>query len=151
MAFRFPLETLLRFQKSQERQQELLLQIANHEVAQVIQNIEKTQLVIKWIRDEQQRALVSGERAVEMHFLIEFRESMMAQKALLQTELEKRETERREQMQAFQEIRRKRETTETLRERQRHLFREQQNRELQRQIDDLFLTLSSRQRKSLPG
>jgi flagellar biosynthesis chaperone FliJ len=151
MAFRFPLETLLRFQKSLERQQELLLQIANHEVANLIQRIEKTQSAMNWVRDEQQRALSSGERAVEMHFLVEFRKSLLAQQALLQTELEKREAERRKQMQLFQEIRRKRETTEALRDRQLHSFRERQSREVQRQTDDLFLLLSTRPRKSLPG
>ena len=151
MAFRFALETLLRFQKSLERQRELLLQVANHAVAQVMQGIEKTETEIDWVRIEQERALLSSERAVEMHYLVELHKSLLAHKTMLRSELEEREKERRTQLQLLQELRRKRDTIEALRERQMHAFREQQTRELQRQVDDLFLLRSTRPRKSLPG
>jgi flagellar export protein FliJ len=151
MAFHFALETVLRFQKSLERQQELLLQVANYEVAQVLQQMDRTNAAIAWTRVQEQRTLSSAGPAVEIHFLAELRKSLQAQQARLQGELEKREAERRVQLQAFEQLRRKRETIETLRERQQRAFRERHNRELQRQIDDLFLILSISRRKSLPG
>lgn len=151
MAFRFPLETLLRFQKSLERQQELLLQVANYEVAQALQQIHRTEDAIGWTRREGQGALASLGPAVEMHFLEELRRSLAAQKAKLQGELERSEAERRVRLQAFEQIRRKRETIETLRERQQRAFRERHNREQQRQVDDLFLILSTSRHKNLPG
>ena len=149
MAFRFALERLLRFQKNLERQHELLLQVANHEVAMVLQRLEQADIAMRCTRGENERALSIGARASEMHFLAEYQKTLLSRRSQLQDELARRQEQRRECLQAFQEIRRKREATETLRKRRLHAFREQQAREHQRRVDDLFLMRRARQ--NLPG
>jgi len=150
MAFRFPLEILLRFQKSLERQQELLLQVANHELAQVAHQIEQTRSAIDGTFAQQERTLLSGAPAVEVQFLGEYRNTLRDHAKSLQQELQRRQSERRRLLESFQDSRRKREMTETLRERAFHAYRERQAREQQRNIDDLFMILRARSGRGLP-
>jgi flagellar export protein FliJ len=151
MGFRFALASILRYEKSLESQQELLLQAANRDVARVRLELEAVTAVLSCTDSERQRLLSQGARASEMHFLAEYQRSLTSQERQLRRALQEREVKRHELLEIFQQIRRKRELMETLRDRQLHAFREQQGREQQRRVDDLHLMTRTISRKVCPG
>jgi flagellar export protein FliJ len=139
MAFRFPLEVLLRLQRSVERQRELLLQVANARVDQATLQIEQVESWIRAYSDRQAQGLQTGMNAAEMHFAERCHEVLKDYKQSLEAELSKLEKIRAERRSAFEEARRQREVTHSLRERQLQAYRSEVRRREQRQVDDMFV------------
>jgi flagellar export protein FliJ len=139
MAFRFPLEVLLRLQRSVERQQELLLQVANGRVEHMKLQIEQAECWGRAYSSQQAQELNTGVSAAEMHFAERCREVLENYRQLLGAELTKLEKIRAERRTAFETARRQREVTDSLRERQLQAYRTEEHRREQRQVDDLFI------------
>ena len=139
MAFRFSLRVLLRLQKSVERQQELLLQLANAQVAQVTRQIEQVERWAQAYGNLQAQELQAGLDAAELHFEERCQEVLEDYRKSLAAELLKVKRACAERRAAFEEARRQREVTDSLRERQLQAHRTEERRREQRQVDDLFL------------
>jgi len=139
MAFRFSLAGILRFRRSVEHHQELQLLAANQKVAQVRQRMVEVDrdATASWMRQAQ--LLRNGLSAAEIHFELQCRATLGQRRQELEQELLCQEKIRDERRLAYQAARKSREMVDTLRERQFQLYRQQQVREDQRQLDDLFL------------
>jgi len=139
MAFRFSLAGILRFRRSVEHHQELQLLAANQKVAQVRQRMVEVDrgATASWMRQAQ--LLRNGLSAAEIHFELQCRATLGQRRQELEQELLCQEKIRDERRLAYQAARKSREMVDTLCERQFQLYRQQQVREDQRQLDDLFL------------
>jgi flagellar export protein FliJ len=139
MAFRFPLETLLRMRKGLERQQELRLQEASFRVGLLQRQIEDVRGEIENISTRQRPALEFGIRAGELHFDILCGSVLQQHQHTLETNLIEAEAFRRSCREEFQQARQQREVMDTLRLHQLHNYHQQEARQDQRRLDDLFL------------
>jgi flagellar export protein FliJ len=139
MAFRFTLHALLRFRQSVERQQQLLLQEANHQVALVRRGIEVLDGHLGAIAAHDAGELENGVRAAELQFQLLCRAILLGHRRQLETTLAQREEVRISRSQAFHEARRQREAVETLRQLQWQAYQQGQKRKEQRYLDELFL------------
>jgi len=139
MPFRFPLQTLLRYRQSVERQQELRLLEANQQVAAVrlqIENVEQSKLALA---AEERRELAAGVSAAELHFHILLRSLLAKKRGLLDHELARCEELRRQRHAEFQRAHQDREAVTALRANQQRTYEQQESRREQRRLDDMFL------------
>jgi len=143
MAFRFPLQTLLRFRQSLEHQQETRLRAANQQVTRVRRLLEQQEHRIRDLQTLEQNYLELGITSAEIQFGVLCQTAAMQQKQMLERELLRLERERDTQQSAFQLARREREMVEGLRDHQLHEFRRAALRREQREIDDLHLLCQS--------
>ncbi len=139
MAFKFSLAALLRFRLSQERQQELLLQEAAQRVAGLRREIDAVKLAIDEIKDSDQGALASGLRAAQLHFDLSRRAVLEGHGKRLEKSLADAKKAYEERRRQFQHARQQREIVEALRRNQFQQYSEQEKRDEQRRLDDLFL------------
>jgi flagellar export protein FliJ len=139
MPFHFPLETVLRFRRSQERQQEILLQEANHRVTIVRQEVNRIEGSLATVISRLEFQLREGMTAAEIQFGHLTCSELIRLRKQLEKDLIAREQERAHSMKLFQQARRQREVVETLRRQKLQLHRQQENRQEQRRLDDQFL------------
>jgi flagellar export protein FliJ len=148
MAFRFSLQPLLRFRKSVEHQQELLLQEANHQVARARHQIESVDGCVAEMAAREARELNSGVSAAELQFEDLCRSVLLEHRRQLEKVLAQREDIRVHRSQAFHTARRQREVVDTLRQHQLQLYRHEEKRKEQRYLDELFLLRQEFRRRS---
>jgi len=139
MAFRFPLETVLRLRQNLERQQELLLYKANQEVLGLKRQIEELDAGMAANAQRRCLQLQAGVSVAELQFDLLCDETLLRFRGALQARLAKAESARDSQAEAFRHARRRREAIETLRTHQLQLYRQHAARQDQRRADDLFL------------
>lgn len=139
MAFRFPLEVLLRVRQGLERQQELWLQEANQAVAMLRQQIEDVHSEAKNIVAQRRPQFESGISAAELQFDMLCRLALTERQRTLEKQLVAAEALRHTRSQEFLEARRQREVIDTLRQHQLKEYEIQESRLDQRRLDDLFL------------
>jgi len=148
MAFRFPLQTVLRLRQNLERQQELLLHKANQEVLTVARQIADLDTGMAENARHRSLQLQAGVTGAELHF------DLLCQTMLLQArnDLERRSAEmqraRDSQAECFRRARQQREVIETLHHHQLQLHRQREARQEQRSADDLFLLRRTHPRSS---
>ena len=137
MAFRFSLEPVLRLRRSEQRQQELVLQRINEQVNRII-------LEINAIDDEMSQ--VSTARKSESAFTgaeIRFDQQRCDILAERRARTVLRLNEARERQSAaateFQRMWQRRETLETMRRREQQAYELEERRRDQRVLDELFL------------
>ena len=147
MPFRFRLESILRLRESLEHREELLLQNANHRVAQVQDEIEIC------ARELQERAIKLQTRMAQEAFASELQFALSVDRALegrqrtLRTDLKKLEHLREQQRERYQKARRERETLEAIRRQELEIHRRGEQRRSQREMDDEFLRRRDFQRR----
>jgi flagellar export protein FliJ len=139
MAFRFPLEVLLRVRQTQERKQELRLQEANLRVAMLLRQIEEVHSGMENLEVRRRPQLESGMSAAELQFDVLCRSVLIERQQVLEKQLLDAESLRQSCTQDFRQARRQREVIDTLRLHQLHYYRQQEARQDQRRLDDLFL------------
>jgi flagellar export protein FliJ len=139
MAFRFPLEVLLRVRQGLERQHELRLQKANQRVAGLRQEIEDVHTGMENIAVRRCPQLESGVSAAELQFDELCHSVLIERQHVLEGQLAEAEAFRHTCSQDFQLARRQREVMDTLRRHQLRDYRQQEARQDQRRLDDLFL------------
>jgi len=139
MAFHFSLETLLRFRRSVEQQQELKLLQAVQQVAFIAQEIENVDRSISAIWENQQRELGLAVKAAQLHFDTLRRSILQERRSELEKILAQREQVRARCQKEFQSAHRACEAVEILRKEQVLQFQKEQTRREQRQMDDTFL------------
>jgi flagellar export protein FliJ len=139
MAFRFPLEVLLRVRQGLERQQELRLQEANLRVATRLRQIEDVHNGMENIDARRRAQMESGISAAELQFDVLCRSVLTTQHQILRKQLAEAELFRDSCSEDFRQARRQREVMDTLRHHQLHDYVQQESRQDQRRLDDLFL------------
>ena len=148
MAFRFPLETLSRVRQGLERQHELRLQEANHQVAMLRQQIEDTHSEMQNISARRRPQLESGISAAELQFDVLCRSVLTERQHALEKQLVEAEALRHTRSEDFLRARRQREVIDTLRRHQLQTYQQEEARQDQRRLDDLFLLRRSYLRHS---
>ena len=139
MAFRFSLQSVLRFRQGVERQRLLLLQAANLRVAALRSQLEALDRAQAGIRSSSARDLSAGVNAAQLHFNEVCRSALSQRQKKLQEELLRGEEECMCRGQEFQQARQQREVLDILREQHLARYRGQQDRRDQRQLDDTLL------------
>ncbi len=139
MAFRFPLEVLLRVRQGLERQHELRLQKANQRVARLRQEIEDVHTGMENIAVRRRPQLESGVSVAELQFDQLCHSVLIERQRVLEGQLAEAEAFRHTCSQDFQLARRQREVMDTLRRNQLRDYRQREARQDQRRLDDLFL------------
>ncbi len=148
MAFRFPLEAVLRVRQGLERQQELRLQEANQLVALLRQQIEKVHSEAENIVAQRWPQFKSGVSAAELQFDGLCHLALSERRRNLEKQLHEAEALRQTRSQDFLQARRQREVIDTLRQHQLKEYEIQESRLDQRRMDDLFLLRRAYLRRS---
>jgi flagellar export protein FliJ len=139
MAFRFPLESVLRLRENLERQQELLLYQANQRVFALTRQIEELDAGMTENARYQSARLQSGVSAAELQFDLLCHAVLLEWRHDLETKLAEAQSQRDAQAENLRQARRQREVIETLRHHQLQAYRAREARQDQRRADDLFL------------
>jgi flagellar export protein FliJ len=139
MAFRFPLEALLRLRQGLERQQELRLQEANQRVAILRQQIEDLRREMESIAARRRLEHEFAISAAELQFDLLCRSVLTARQHVLEKQLVEAEAYRQSRSEEFKQARRQREVMEMLRRHQFEDYQQKEARQEQRRLDDLFL------------
>jgi len=142
MAFRYPLQAILRLRQSLARQEEQKLFAIAAIVARLrgeIEWIDESRLETR--RNALTRLLQSGLGA-ELQFANVCDEAYARRQSQLQREIQAAEKKRVEQLRVYQLARQKRETFEGLRERQEAAYKLDAARREQQRADEMFLIRS---------
>jgi len=139
MAFRFPLESVLRLRQNLERQQELLLHRANQKVFALTRQIERLDAGLMENARSKSARLQSGVSAAELQFDLLCHSLLLKWRHDLETRLAEARSQRDAQAESFRQARRQRELIETLRHHQFQAYSQREARQDQRRADDLFL------------
>jgi flagellar export protein FliJ len=139
MVFHFPLQAVLHLRESIEHQQELRLSAANQQVARVRHLIEGAEQRGLEIEAAQLVELGRGTTAAELRFGTQCSAELLRCRRDLEQQLAAAEHARQKQREIFQQAKRARETLESVRDRQLHLYQKKALRREQRILDNLFL------------
>jgi flagellar export protein FliJ len=140
MAFRYPLQSVLRLKQSLERQEEQRLFTIAARVARLrsaIEQLEDSRLEAQRVASEE---MIRGSWGAVVQFAAACDAAAAEAERPLRAQLAEAERQRLEQLTVYKNARQKREIFEGLRERQEERYdREAAHRE-QEQVDDTFLT-----------
>ncbi|HEY1799363.1 MAG TPA: hypothetical protein VGG46_00395 [Terriglobales bacterium] len=139
MAFHFPLEAVLRYRRSIERQQELHVQQANQKLAATEQQLLALFHALEKMAYTQIEQLQSGTTAAEMQFSLLCRTAILRHRSELEAQKVREQTACRECVQALRQAHQLREAVENLRQQQLAVYQQGTRRAGQHQLDDLFL------------
>jgi flagellar export protein FliJ len=139
MAFHFSLEAVLRLRRGQERAERLNLEAIIFEQAKMRAQLEDLTQTHFELRRRFQRDLGGGLVGSELQYEAMREAGVTSLLVSLRARLEQLDRQRRAQAQVFTEARRRREVLENLRLRKLDLYRMEQRRRDQQEIDDLFL------------
>ena len=147
MPFRFHLESILRLRESLEHREELLLQNANHRVAQLQGEIEACTRELQQRVIEFQKRMAQGAFASELQFELFVSHALENRQQVLGADLKKLELLRDQQRERYQKARRERETLEAIRQHEVESYRIREQRRTQRTLDEEFLRRRDFQRR----
>lgn len=139
MGFRFALAPILRLRQSVERQRTLELQKANLQVSRARETLAQLERHLSAAVESDSRGLSSGCRAAELQFAGVLRENLLHFREELQADIQKFELLRQKALGAYHQAYREREILETLRDRQRRVYQQEQARRQQREQDSDYL------------
>jgi flagellar export protein FliJ len=143
MPFHFSLESVLHFRRSVEHQQELRLRAANQQVSRLRRMMEQIEQRIKDMHTRQSAELGAGMTSAELRFSLACEKGLLQQRQTLLQELKRLEALRDAQQKIFFQLRRERQTIESLRDHQRREYEREAARREQRAADDAFLQRQS--------
>jgi len=139
MAFEYRLESLLRLQRGIEHQEEnRLLEYASR-VAKLKADLAEWERLRLRRKEAAWSDCASGAAGIVLTLEEEWDHLAKKRVQQVKTELASTEAMRTEQMEVYRAARQKRETLESLRERQAMNYRTEQLREAQRELDDGYL------------
>jgi flagellar export protein FliJ len=139
MALRSGLETIQKLRRSEERQQELLLQEINQRIRSLQQKIQEIKAQLSQGRDQELRKLEGRMPAAELHFDELCRSILTAHGRVLEAKLTIELAQRDVRMRDLLRARQARETVETLVHHQQESHRREQLRREQQLVDEMFL------------
>jgi flagellar export protein FliJ len=139
MAFRFPLEAILRLRRGQERMERLKLEAIASELAGARRQLEIMTDQFFESRRRFQQQMGQGTSGSELQFENARSESVTAARRALKAHILELEQQRLKQVEAFMKARQGREILENLRSRKFEIYRQTLSRHEQQELDDLFL------------
>jgi flagellar export protein FliJ len=139
MAFQFSLDAVLRLRQSLERQQVSLLREANQQMTALQLRIDNLNTQLSQRATQESAQLACSLSAAELQFIELCRTALMGQRGSLEKRLATAQRVRDACMAGFRLARQRREALETLRQMQVQIYRQQEARQNQRQLDDLLL------------
>ena len=139
MAFRFPLQALLRFRESFEHRERLLLELATREVVRARQQAVEVKNQRTAGLDEMSRNLANGLVGVELHFEVASDTAWARRLATLAKEVESLDAQRKNRLEAYQKAQQQLKIMENLKSRWMAAYRLEQERRTQQQMDEMFL------------
>jgi flagellar export protein FliJ len=148
MAFHFSLDAVLRLRRSLERQQELLLREANQQMIAIQLKIDHLDAQLSRQASQENLQLASTLSAAELQFLRVCRSVLQGQRGGLEKRLAAAQAVRDSRMATFRQARQQREVLETLRQAHSLVYRQNEARQSQRQLDDLILLRRAYLRRS---
>jgi flagellar export protein FliJ len=143
MAFRFPLQTVLRLRRSLERQAEQFLFTIAAEIARLrteLDELDKTELQRRTSADEEFSA--TGAFGSSLQYIELCGQAAQQNRAALQTQIAEAENKRAQQLQIYLKARQSREILEGLRDRQQSAYNLDASRRAQQATDETFLLRS---------
>jgi len=146
MAFRFPLQAVLRYRESYERRERLRLQLVTHELLNARQRQEEANRERSRCLQELAKKLHQGLIAGELQYELACDRARVKQIAAWKEQTAKLEELRRRQLEAFHKAQQQRKILENLRDRQLAAYRLIQDRRTQQELDERFLLLHGGQR-----
>jgi flagellar export protein FliJ len=139
MAFRYPLQSVLRFRRSLERQEEQRLFGAAAVVARLRADIEQLENGYFAQKRQSFQELLSGSSGSALHFIAVCDAGYARMHEALLLQLKQAEEKRTEQLEVYKLARQKRETFEGLRDRQEAAYDLEFARHEQQSTDEAFL------------
>jgi flagellar export protein FliJ len=141
MAFRFPLQAVLRFRESFERRERQRLQVITREVIKARQEYAEAKQDRATALDGLASDLGRGMTVVELRFELDCDRARLRRVAGLAEHVVKLEELRVRQLGEFRKAQQHRKILENLRDRQLTAYRVVQDRRTQQQLDERFLIL----------
>jgi flagellar export protein FliJ len=153
MAFRYPLQSVVRLRQSIERQEEQRLFAVAAVVARLRAEIEEFERTCLETRRAALREMIPGCTGAMMQFAAMCDAAGAGTHRRLQTQLQEAERQRLEQLSVYQRARQKREIFEGLRERQKAVYEREVAHREQENADEAFLIryIGDSSDSSLPG
>ena len=139
MAFRFPLAPVLKLRESLEEHELQLLEQAQYEIARTLHLLEEMKNRRRIAVSEKERELASGMVAAHLQFSEDIQHYLLGQEQALQATLAELQHKRKQQMEIYEEAKRKRQMLSELREKQQAVYESKLAHQLQRVADDSFL------------
>jgi flagellar export protein FliJ len=139
MAFHFPLEAVLRLRLSQERRERLRLDIIVSEILHTRAQLTQISETSLQSRREFQEQLGDTLTGAEIQFASGRIEAIQAARISLQARLAELDERRAAQIKMYLKARQHREIIENLRQRKLDLYRIEQTRREQQELDDIYL------------
>ena len=139
MAFRFPLAPVLRLRESQEELELQRLEQAQYEIARTLHLLEEMRNQRRIALTEKERELASGLVAAHLHFSEHIQHHLQEQEKALRASLAELQLRRKQQMEIYEEAKRKRQMLGKLREKQQAAYESKLAHQSQRIADDSFL------------
>ncbi len=148
MAFRFPLQALLRFRESFEHRERLRLELATREAVRARQQSEEAKNQRTAALNEMSGNLANGLLGAELHFEVASGTAWAHRLAALAKEVERLDAQRKNRLEAYQRAQQQLKILENLRSRQMAVYHLEQERRAQQQMDEMYLI---RREHSNPG
>jgi flagellar export protein FliJ len=142
MAFRYPLQPVLRLRQSLEHQEEQRLFAATALVVRLRAEIEQLEYNHQSRRRAELDEMKAGAFGASFEFLVTCDAAYRKARSVLLAQLDQAERRRKEQLRIYQTARQKREIFEGLRDRQETAYDLAESRHEQQRIDEAFLIRS---------
>jgi flagellar FliJ protein len=139
MPFRFPLAAVLLVRENAEQREELALKKIQLAIAHAARQLEELNAEIANVQSAREQAMQEPIPAVQLHAYLERAEIAAEKKKVLAIQVQKLRQELAQQMKAYQASHRDREALTDMLEKQREEYDQEQSREQQKQLDDLFM------------
>jgi flagellar export protein FliJ len=146
MAFRFPLEALLKLRRAHERRELLRLVALSNELNTLLQQEQDLLRHKREIRETTECALLKGMSAGEFHFMNAVASALENRQQVVRERKERVMNQHLTQQALYQQTRRNRKILDNLRARQLATYRQEQSRREQQQVDELFVLRFSKNR-----
>jgi flagellar export protein FliJ len=140
MAFRFPLAAVLLVRENAEQREERVLQKIQQEMAQVSRQIDALDAEIADVHGARDRAMVEPIPAFQLHSILLRAEDAAKRRKPLQEKLANLLEDRNRQMKVYQAARRDHEALTNMLQKQREAYEQEQARNAQKQLDDIFIS-----------
>jgi flagellar export protein FliJ len=139
MPFRFPLAAVLLVREHTEKREERALQKIQFEWALVVRQIEELSAEIANAHNVREQALQEPIAAFELHSFHSHTQAAAEKKKKLLHRLQTLDQERKVQMKIYQAAHSDRETLTDMLDKQRDAYEQEQVRNQQKQLDDIFM------------
>jgi len=139
MAFRFALAALLRLRQSREQQHERLFHEANLRRAELRRALEAVARAVSQLKENDSQGLNAGMRAAELQFDLLRLSRLAEHRCQLEREVAQAEAECARRLQQFRQAHGERQIIESLRDRQLHSYQRWQEKQAERNFEDLLL------------